>query len=70
MIVRVTLLGALTLLAAGPEKRVIFPAGAKPLGPYSPGIFAGEYLYVSGQGARGSDGKLSGSFEAQARQCF
>ena len=34
-------------------KRVVFPAGAKPIGPYSPGIFAGEFLYISGQGARG-----------------
>jgi reactive intermediate/imine deaminase len=56
------------LLAA--EKRVIFPPNAKPIGPYSPGIFAGEYLYVSGQGARGLDGKFPDTFEAQARQCF
>jgi reactive intermediate/imine deaminase len=60
----------LSALAAGPDKRVVFPAGAKPIGPYSPGIFAGEFLYVSGQGARGPDGQISGAFEAQARQCF
>src|SRR5437660_9263284 len=58
------------LLAAGAEKRVIFPASAKPVGPYSPGIFAGEFLYVSGQGARGSNGQIPATFEEQARQSF
>ncbi|HTM48465.1 MAG TPA: RidA family protein [Bryobacteraceae bacterium] len=57
-------------LTAAAERRVIFPAGAKPVGPYSPGIFAGEFLYVSGQGARGPDGKIPAGFEAQARQSF
>ena len=54
----------------GAEKRVVFPATAKPIGPYSPGIFAGDFLYVSGQGARGADGKFADTFEAQARQTF
>ena len=40
------------------------------MGPYSPGIFAGEYLYVSGQGSRGPDGQMPTSFDQQARQCF
>ena len=40
------------------------------MGPYSPGIFAGEYLYVSGQGSRGPDGQMAASFDQQARQCF
>src|SRR3954447_2639268 len=64
---------ALLLLAsclAGAEKKVIFPPGSKPVGPYSPGIFAGEFLYVSGQGARGPDGQLPATFEQQARQCL
>jgi reactive intermediate/imine deaminase len=52
------------------ERRVIFPPGAKPVGPYSPGIFAGEYLYVSGQGARGADGQIPATFEEQARNCL
>jgi reactive intermediate/imine deaminase len=55
------------LPAAAAEKKVVFPAGAKPVGPYSPGILAGEFLYVSGQGARGPDGKIPGDFETQAR---
>src|SRR5260370_17900331 len=58
------------LLAAGSEKRVVFPEGAKPIGPYSPGIFAGEFLYVSGQGARGPNGQIPATFEEQARQSF
>ena len=43
---------------------------AKPIGPYSPGIVAGDYLYVSGQGARQADGKFAATFEEQAAQCF
>jgi reactive intermediate/imine deaminase len=50
------------------EKRVIAPPGPKPVGPYSPGILAGDFLYVSGQGARDSEGKLPPTAEGQARQ--
>jgi len=49
---------------------VIFPPGAKPVGPYSPGIFAGDFLYVSGQGARNPAGQIPEGFEAQTRQCL
>ncbi|HVP46951.1 MAG TPA: RidA family protein [Bryobacteraceae bacterium] len=52
------------------ERRVIFPGGAKPVGPYSPGILVGEYLYVSGQGARGPDRQMPATFDAQLRQCL
>jgi len=52
------------------ERRVIFPGGAKPVGPYSPGILVGEYLYVSGQGARGADRQMPSTFDAQVRQCL
>jgi reactive intermediate/imine deaminase len=50
------------------ERKQIFPAGAKPVGPYSPGIMAGDYLYVSGQGARDSDGKFADTAEGRVRQ--
>jgi reactive intermediate/imine deaminase len=50
------------------EKRVVFPATAKPVGPYSPGILAGEFLYVSGQGAARPDGKFPSTVEEQVRQ--
>ena len=61
------------LLAAFPSaqptaKRLIAPPGPKPVGPYSPGIVAGNFLYVSGQGARDRDGKLPDSVEGQVRQ--
>lgn len=46
----------------------IFPAGAKPVGPYSPGIAAGDYVYVSGQGARDPQGNLPATAEQQTRQ--
>lgn len=65
-----TFLLTFALFAAISDKRVVFPPTAKPVGPYSPGIFAGEYLYVSGQGSRGPDGQMATSFDQQARQCF
>src|SRR4029450_1036746 len=49
-------------------KRVIAPPGPKPVGPYRPGIVAGDFLYVSGQGARDRDGRLPETVEAQVRQ--
>jgi reactive intermediate/imine deaminase len=42
--------------------------GIPPVGPYSPGVFAGNYLYVSGQGAKKPDGQMPASFEEQTRQ--
>jgi reactive intermediate/imine deaminase len=56
--------------AAQTEKRVIAPPGPKPVGPYSPGILAGDFLYVSGQGARDRDANLPATVEAQVRQTF
>jgi reactive intermediate/imine deaminase len=50
------------------EKRLIAPPGPKPVGPYSPGIVAGDFLYVSGQGARDGEGKLPESVDGQVRQ--
>ena len=50
---------------------MITPANvAKPVGPYSHGIFAGNYLYVSGQGVRDANGTLPNGIEAQTRQCL
>lgn len=42
--------------------------GVAPIGPYTPGVFAGDYLYVSGQGARRPDGQMPATFEGQVRQ--
>ena len=49
---------AAALCAAAAEKKVVFPPGAKPVGPYSPGILAGDFLYVSGQGGPTPAGAL------------
>ena len=54
--------------ASDVSKRVIAPPGPKPVGPYSPGIMVGDFLYVSGQGARDRDGKLPDTIDAQVRQ--
>jgi 2-iminobutanoate/2-iminopropanoate deaminase len=59
----------MSLFAA--EKRVITPAGGvPPVGPYSPGIVVGDYLYVSGQGAATPDGTFPMNVEAQTVQCI
>ena len=54
--------------APAAEKRVIAaPGGPPPVGPYSPGLLAGDYLYVSGQGAARPQGGFPESAEEQAR---
>jgi reactive intermediate/imine deaminase len=68
-----TLALVLTLFIAfpavqGTQRRLIAPPGPKPVGPYSPGIVAGDFLYVSGQGARDRDGKLPDTVDGQVRQ--
>ena len=60
----------LSLCLNAVERTSVFPAGTKTVGPYSPGIMAGDYLYVSGQGARDAAGKLPDGVEAQTRQCL
>ncbi len=60
----------LTFSLCAVERTSVFPAGTKLVGPYSPGIMAGDYLYVSGQGARDAAGKLPDSVDAQTRQCL
>src|SRR6185503_1630061 len=63
------LLGLYVLL--GGQPKVIVPAGwAPPAGPYSPGVIADGYLYVSGQGAKAPDGQMAETFEAQAQQAL
>ena len=62
-------IGVLILSAmSGAQREVVFPGSAKPIGPYSPGIFAGDYLYVSGQGARDAQNRMADDIEGQTRQ--
>lgn len=72
--IKLLLLASLLLLnafAAITERKVIVPANApKPVGPYSPGILAGDYLYVSGQGVRDAQNNVPTGIAAQAKQCL
>lgn len=47
---------------------VVSATGPRPDGPYSPGLWAQDYFYVSGLGPRDADGRIAPGFEAQARQ--
>jgi 2-iminobutanoate/2-iminopropanoate deaminase len=61
----------LNALSAVTERKVIVPANAaKPVGPYSPGIVAGDYLYVSGQGVRDAQNNVPTGVAGQAKQCL
>ena len=54
-------------------KRVVSPSlGAKPIGPYSPAIQIGDFLFTSGQiGVDPETGKLTtGGIEAETRQAL
>lgn len=56
-------------IGLGAQQKAVIPAsGPAPVGPYSPGVIADGYLYVSGQGAKTADGQMPATFEAQAQQ--
>jgi 2-iminobutanoate/2-iminopropanoate deaminase len=55
-----------TALFSAPQP--VFPPGVKPVGPYSPGLIAGDLVYVSGQGARDAKNQLAPTPEGQVRQ--
>ena len=59
---------AVTSMAA--DRKPVFPPGVKPIGPFSPGIQSGDFLYVSGQGARDPAGNLPADIEAQTTQAL
>jgi reactive intermediate/imine deaminase len=59
----------LTILNA--QIQPVVPKNGAPLaGPYTPGVFAGDYLYVAGQGDQRPDGSAPATFDAQADQTF
>lgn len=58
----------LTICCPAEVRPIISKSGAPPGGPYTPGIDTGDYLYVSGQGARRTDGSMPASFEDHVRQ--
>lgn len=45
------------------EKKAVFPQGANPAGPYSPGVLSNGVLYVSGQIGRDASGNIPDQFE-------
>jgi reactive intermediate/imine deaminase len=62
------LVAAAVVVVGAQQKAVVPSGGPAPVGPYSPGVIADGYLYVSGQGAKTADGQMPATFEAQAQQ--
>ena len=68
MFLKSALLWLLVLLAAMTHHKPLVPVGsAKPVGPYIPGLEAGDYIYVSGQGASDGEGNRPPVIESQTR---
>ncbi|MGA9812535.1 MAG: RidA family protein, partial [Terriglobales bacterium] len=71
---RLLLVGLLLFCAAGAQAqfKAVVPAQAAPGANrfYSPGVEAGDYVYVSGQGPRRPDGSLPATFSAQVQQAL
>ncbi len=55
---------------AAAQKRAILPAGASTAGPYTPGIVAGNTLYVAGQIGRNAEGQIPDNFEEEVKACL
>src|ERR1041384_4978794 len=67
----ILLMAAMAFCLTAAEKKVITPRdGPPPVGPYSPGILVGDYLYMSGQGAAKPDGTFPATPREQAAQCL
>jgi reactive intermediate/imine deaminase len=69
---RLLLIGFLlsaTLLAQA-QLRPVVPSSAHPNRFYPPGVDAGDYIYISGQGSHRPDGSSPATFDAQARQAL
>ncbi len=71
---RLLLVGLLLSSAAGAQAqfKAVVPAQASPAANrfYSPGVDAGDYVYVSGQGPRRPDGTMPATFAAQVQQAL
>ena len=71
MKIQILLITLLSVSLSAAEKKIITPTGGPPpVGPYSPGIMAGDYLYVSGQGAAKPEGGFPATAEEQVTQCL
>lgn len=70
-VLSLALCGTAGVRAQGVDFQAVSPAGYKPLGlPFSPGVLAGNTLYVSGQGARDANNNLPASFDDQVKQAL
>jgi len=67
---RLLAIGLLFLFSSitGAQVRAVVPPQSGEHSLYSPGVDAGGYLYVSGQGPRRSDGAMPATFAEQCRQ--
>ena len=61
---------AILVVLAMTHKILVPAGGAKPVGPYVPGLEAGAYVYASGQGASDADGHRAPDIESQTRQAI
>ena len=60
----------LTLCTAQAQVRAVVPSQTKADPIYSPGVDAGDYVYISAQGPRRADGSMPTSFSEQCRQAL
>lgn len=68
---RIVLLVLLSISVFGQEIKPLFPnSGPKPVGPYSPGLSFGDFVFVSGQGVGDGSGKRAADTRGQAIQCL
>ncbi len=64
---RILLAAAVLACCSSGAVKPVTPPGVKPVGPYSPGILTGDFLYVSGQGAKDAAGQIPADTEGQVR---
>jgi reactive intermediate/imine deaminase len=57
-------------VSAQSKPHAVAPADARANGFYSPGVDAGDYLYISGQGPRQANGNLRSTYRDQVRQAL
>ncbi|MFN3325970.1 MAG: RidA family protein [Bryobacteraceae bacterium] len=62
---RVAFIALWSVAVFAADLKVVAPEGATVVGPYSPGIFAGDFFYVSGQGAANDERKFADTPEQQ-----
>lgn len=68
---RIVLLAILSIVVYGQDIKPLIPtSGPKSVGPYSPGLAFGDFVFVSGQGVGDGSGKRPADTRGQAIQCL